>query len=54
MWKEMTHYEAAAYDRAVGCARAMVVFMRHMGPEHWVHVGMSHPIFSGINTDDQT
>ena len=44
MWKEMTHYEAAAYDRAVGCARAMVVFIRHMRPEHWVHVGMSPPI----------
>jgi hypothetical protein len=41
MWKEMTHYEAGAYDRAVGCARAMVVFIRHMRPEHWVHVGMS-------------
>lgn len=40
MWKEMTHYESAAYDRAVGCARAMVVFIRHMRPEHWIHVGM--------------
>ena len=48
MWKEMAHYQVGAYERAVGCARAMVVFIRHMRPEHWVHVGMSFTIQSYV------
>jgi hypothetical protein len=41
MWKEMAYHQVGAYERAVGCARALVLFVRHMRPEHWVHVGKS-------------
>lgn len=59
MWKEMAHHQVGAYERAVGCARAMVGFIRHLKSEHWVHVGKSlvvliHIIPGEADTVDMT
>jgi hypothetical protein len=43
MWKEMAHHRVGSYEQAVGCARALVMFIRRMRPENWVHVGQSCP-----------
>jgi len=43
LFKEMAHHRLGSYERAVGCARAMVMFIRRMQPEQWVHVGMFFP-----------
>jgi hypothetical protein len=41
MWKEMAHHQAGAYETAVGCARALVAFIKCIRPDQWVHVGKS-------------
>lgn len=39
MSKEMAHHQVGAYQTAVGCARAMVAFIRPIQPDQWAHVG---------------
>jgi len=41
MFKELAHHQPQAYEMAVGCARALVGFVRRLRPECWVHVGES-------------
>lgn len=43
MWKEMAHHTAESYQTAVGCARALVAFVKCIRPDQWVHVGTSMP-----------
>jgi hypothetical protein len=41
MWREMAHYQRGGYERAVSCARALVVFVKRLKGDDWVHVGES-------------
>ncbi|KAK4688000.1 hypothetical protein P7C73_g2109, partial [Tremellales sp. Uapishka_1] len=40
MWKEMANHQSGAYETAVSCARALVLFVKAIKPENWALVDM--------------